>query len=390
LDDGRYNPAIDTTYFPNTVSSHYWSSTTYAGYTYGAWGVYFGFGAGSSHDKPDGQYVRAVRGGQSGSVAKFIFPVLGISVTDPLKNVNDPLNDGWAGKGVGQLCAAEGHLGQDYYLRNGDCAGKPVFTIYDGQVVEVMNGPGKYGWCDDSDHGWGPVVVVKHTSNEGFKVSKNAIISLGDCGTDEKPKVIYSLYGHLSKESIKNISVGRVLKTGDQIGVIGKYGVDQNSWTTNHLHFEIKDEAGFSEGAWYTSNPGECPGSATQSCDAIGVGTGYSYRKGFAPHRYIPLFFISDNNFSSVRFISMDGTCGGKEPCYSTIQTAIDSASTGSLILIAGGTYSGSITLNSIKSVTLQGGLDATFGTYTGTTILKSAPKAPQGSLTLNNLKIVP
>ncbi|MBI5590903.1 MAG: DUF1566 domain-containing protein [Deltaproteobacteria bacterium] len=34
-------PAINTTYFPNTVSSYYWSSTTYAYTTHGAWDVYF-------------------------------------------------------------------------------------------------------------------------------------------------------------------------------------------------------------------------------------------------------------------------------------------------------------------------------------------------------------
>ena len=33
VDYSRYNPAINTTYFPNTVASYYWSSTTLAGYT---------------------------------------------------------------------------------------------------------------------------------------------------------------------------------------------------------------------------------------------------------------------------------------------------------------------------------------------------------------------
>ena len=37
-------PAISPGYFQNTVSSFYWSSTTHAGYTSTAWGVYFGYG----------------------------------------------------------------------------------------------------------------------------------------------------------------------------------------------------------------------------------------------------------------------------------------------------------------------------------------------------------
>ena len=38
-------PTINTRYFPNTVASSYWSSTTFAYYTNDAWYVYFGFGA---------------------------------------------------------------------------------------------------------------------------------------------------------------------------------------------------------------------------------------------------------------------------------------------------------------------------------------------------------
>ncbi len=62
----RTNPSIDITYFPNTVSSHYWSSTTFAYDTDIAWLVYFDYGyvQGSHYGKSDSYYVRAVRGGQ--------------------------------------------------------------------------------------------------------------------------------------------------------------------------------------------------------------------------------------------------------------------------------------------------------------------------------------
>jgi hypothetical protein len=56
-------PAINTTYFPDTWS-WYWSSTTYASYTDYAWGVNFTNGGGSYEFKPGSGYVRAVRGGQ--------------------------------------------------------------------------------------------------------------------------------------------------------------------------------------------------------------------------------------------------------------------------------------------------------------------------------------
>jgi hypothetical protein len=68
LDLSKRNPAIDTDYFPNTVSFPYWSSTTRANTYVGAWIV--GFGDGGVYDlkKSDSYYVRAVRAGQSGSI----------------------------------------------------------------------------------------------------------------------------------------------------------------------------------------------------------------------------------------------------------------------------------------------------------------------------------
>ncbi|MBI4654572.1 MAG: DUF1566 domain-containing protein [Nitrospirae bacterium] len=58
-------PTINTTYFPNTKSFYYWSSTTYAGDPSYAWSV--GFGEGGVYDgyaKDYYNYVRCVRGGQ--------------------------------------------------------------------------------------------------------------------------------------------------------------------------------------------------------------------------------------------------------------------------------------------------------------------------------------
>jgi len=57
-------PTIDTTWFPLTMSSNYWSSTTYAGSTYGAWRVNFGYGYIYRYDKSNSYCVRAVRAGQ--------------------------------------------------------------------------------------------------------------------------------------------------------------------------------------------------------------------------------------------------------------------------------------------------------------------------------------
>jgi hypothetical protein len=64
IDKTRKNPAINTTYFPNTNSSDYWSSTTLEGITSSAWYVYFTNGYVNYGYKSRISYVRCVRGGQ--------------------------------------------------------------------------------------------------------------------------------------------------------------------------------------------------------------------------------------------------------------------------------------------------------------------------------------
>lgn len=63
-DYSAYYPTINTALFPNTVSSHYWSSTTDAQYSGNAWRVHFYNGDNFINNKSDSLYVRAVRGGQ--------------------------------------------------------------------------------------------------------------------------------------------------------------------------------------------------------------------------------------------------------------------------------------------------------------------------------------
>jgi len=128
VDYGQCNPTIDITYFPSTVSSSaYLSSTTYANIPAYVWSTQFsagimGFGPKSNTD----YYVRAVRGGQCGSFAGSDCD--GISddhdncpddynpdqadtdhdcigdVCDPLPNEYDPSAPDSDGDGVGNMC----------------------------------------------------------------------------------------------------------------------------------------------------------------------------------------------------------------------------------------------------------------------------------------------
>lgn len=89
------SPLIDTVWFPLTVSSYYWSSTTYSFYTSYAWRVVFGSGRVDSNAKYVSHYVRAVRSGQSGSLGDLVINGDG-TATDPATGLmwEQKTNDG--------------------------------------------------------------------------------------------------------------------------------------------------------------------------------------------------------------------------------------------------------------------------------------------------------
>ncbi len=62
VDNGSLNPAIDTRFFPNTLSSHYWSSLPSADQNNSAWQVYFRFGEASPEEKSQRNPIRLVNG----------------------------------------------------------------------------------------------------------------------------------------------------------------------------------------------------------------------------------------------------------------------------------------------------------------------------------------
>jgi len=93
---------------------------------------------------------------------------------------------------------------------------------------------------------------------------------------------------------------------------------------------------------------------------------------------------------ASTIYVSQNETCGGKTPYFTSIPAAIDAATTGAVIRIAQGTYTESIDLTTSKSLTLQEGRNSTFSTQTSNTTFIKAPKAIQGSITLQVITVRP
>gem|GEM_PF-1069092 len=86
INSGTCNPAVNTDYFPNTVSLPYWSSNTNVNNTDYAWDVHYYHGTVASEDKSYGSYgfhVRAVRGRQTGPLDHLVVNGDG-TVTDTL------------------------------------------------------------------------------------------------------------------------------------------------------------------------------------------------------------------------------------------------------------------------------------------------------------------
>lgn len=96
------------------------------------------------------------------------------------------------------------HMGIDIWAD----AGEPVYSFYDGEVLYMRdnNRPGDYG----------PTIVIKYR-----------IQSLR----------LYALYGHLSRESLKMVSVGDYITKGQKIATLGIEEVN-GGWAP-HLHFQL-------------------------------------------------------------------------------------------------------------------------------------------------------
>ncbi|HEY9001987.1 MAG TPA: peptidoglycan DD-metalloendopeptidase family protein [Mucilaginibacter sp.] len=96
------------------------------------------------------------------------------------------------------------HLGVDIWAD----AGTPVYTPIDGIVHSFR----------DNDHfgDYGPTIILQH---------------------DLDGLTLYTLYGHLNRESLVGLTVGKAIAKNEQIAVFGNQEV--NGHWPPHLHFQL-------------------------------------------------------------------------------------------------------------------------------------------------------
>lgn len=111
------------------------------------------------------------------------------------------------------------HLGVDFWAN----AGTKVLAPQDGTVHSLRN--------NDTRGDYGPTVILQHRQ-----------------GTTHW----YSLYGHLSLETLDMLYVGQDLKAGEVIGTLGTPEINVNY--APHLHFQLIWDIGTYQGDY----PGVC------------------------------------------------------------------------------------------------------------------------------------
>ena len=99
------------------------------------------------------------------------------------------------------------HLGIDLFVGNNTLVIAPI----DGTVHSFK--------VNDASLDYGPTIILKHQLNS------------------ETELVFFTLYGHLSKESLNNLSVGKKIDKGDPVGFVGSS--EANGGWPPHLHFQI-------------------------------------------------------------------------------------------------------------------------------------------------------
>ena len=89
-----------------------------------------------------------------------------------------------------------------------------------------------------------------------------------------------------------------------------------------------------------------------------------------------PAVGIATASTGTTIYVDSSGSCGGNTPCYTTIQAAVNAASTGTTIKILQGNYSENVTLSTSKQVTLSGGWNSSYTTQSSISYASSLTRS--------------
>ncbi len=89
-------------------------------------------------------------------------------------------------------------------------------------------------------------------------------------------------------------------------------------------------------------------------------------------------------------YVSKAAGCGGKSPCYTSIQAALNVASDGAAIMVGQGDFDETPVKDTEGTATICGGWNDAFTIQTSRTTRLRAPAAPKGAVVLQEVVIIP
>jgi 4-aminobutyrate aminotransferase-like enzyme/Ser/Thr protein kinase RdoA (MazF antagonist) len=99
------------------------------------------------------------------------------------------------------------HIGVDISV----ATGTPLFAPLDGTVHAFEDA--------DAYHDYGPMVVLRHET------------------THQSPLVFYTMYGHLTRDSLSTLAVGATIRRGEEFARVGSAPTNGNWWP--HVHVQL-------------------------------------------------------------------------------------------------------------------------------------------------------
>jgi len=359
----RTNPAIDTDYFPDTVSSHYWSSTTHNYYTSYAWYINFYFSGNGNYDKSSSYYVRAVRGGQIGSFDNLVINGDG-TVTDTSNGLMwqqaTASSKNW--KSTLSYCEGLSVAGYtDWRLPNF----KESLSIVDygryDPAIDTDYFPdtvSSHYWSSTALAGgfWGAWIINFHGGYDVRREKSNSYYVRAVRGGQNQ------LTGHLvisapAQASSWNVGASMSI-TWDTRDISGNVKISISRQGGKDGTFETIAESTENDGTYNWTVTGTASVNCVLKIEPIDDSS-----KGTTQGLF---------TMETIIYVEPNGECGGDTPCYSTIQAAIDAAETESVIKILQGTFDEDIIMDQAYDLTLSGGWDSTFTTQSSNTVIHS------------------
>ncbi len=236
--------------------------------------------------------------------------------------------------------------------------------------------------------------VIASTENDGFyewkvtgPASVNSVIKIEPLNDTSKQtsQGLITIYDvpTVNTVPISSITDSSAISDGN-ISSNGGLSVTQKGvcWSTSPnptVALTTKTNEGSGTDSFVSSVTGLAPGTAyhLRAYATNSAGTGYGDDISFT------------TSYSSTLYVDADGQCG-QEPCYETIQLALEAAQDGSLIKVDADTFLESPNWKKAGTITISGGWNNSFSEHYGVSEIYNPLASGGGTLKLQpNFKVV-